>query len=229
MIGRGPASAVGPSGNERVRPARRTAVCTLAVGPHAELLDLARPNLEALARRHGHEIIEHRRSLAPERPPSWSKVVALHQLAAHFDRIIWIDADAIVVDDSSDPASMLGRGRLLGLVVHRYRGNVLPNLGVCILRGGRRSQRLLEDLWACTDLIAHPWWENAALLRLLGCRTFEPVRVERPALARLGVQEMDLAWNSIPDDPSPRPRIVHLAGQTHADRVSEMARLAGRG
>ncbi|HEX2576443.1 MAG TPA: hypothetical protein VHK88_08855 [Aquihabitans sp.] len=207
-------------------PRRGTALCTLAVGPHLDLLDLARPALVALAERHGHELVEHHRSLAPDRPPSWSKVVALHDLASRFDRIVWIDADAVVVDPTDDPAGALRPGRHLGVVVHRYGGNVLPNLGVCVLRGGRRTQRLLERMWACSDLVDHPWWENAALLRVLGYRTFEPVQVERLALGRVGIQELDPSWNSIPDAPAARPRIVHLAGRTHEFRLEEMARLA---
>lgn len=205
----------------------RAVLCTLGVGPHLDLLDLARPSFVGLAERHGYELVEHHRSLAPERPPSWSKLVALHQLAGDFDRLVWVDADAVVVDDRVDLADELRPGRRLGVVVHRYGGNVLPNLGVFVLRGGRRTQKLIERMWACNDLVDHPWWENAALLRILGYRTFEPVQVERLALARVGVQEIDHRWNSIPHDPVPRPRIVHLAGTPHAERLVEMARLAG--
>lgn len=209
-------------------PAGRSVICTLGVGPHTELLDIVRPALEAFATRHGHQIVEHRRSLAPERPPSWSKLVALHRLAHDFDRLIWIDADAIVVDDRRDLAAELRPGRRLGAVIHRYDGNAIPNLGVFVLRGGWRTRRLLERLWACNDLVDHPWWENAALLRLLGARTFEPVRVDRLALTRLGVQELDPSWNSIPDAPAANPRIVHLAGRSQAERVAELTRLTDR-
>ncbi len=62
--------------------------------------------------------------------------------------------------------------------------------------------------------------------RVLGYRTVEPVRVDRWRLARLGVQALDPAWNSIPDHPVPRPRIVHLAGRSHEVRMAELSRLA---
>jgi hypothetical protein len=213
----------------------RTALCTLAVGRHLELLELARPSLVGFAQRHGYEYVEHARSLAPDRPASWSKVVALHHLAGSFDRVIWVDSDAVVVDGRDDLAAQLRPGRVLATVVHRHDGNALPNLGVAVARGGggvggRATRRLLERLWSCTDLIDHPWWENAALLRVLGLRTFEPVQPIAPARLhpwRLAVQELDGAWNSIPDHPAPNPRIVHLAGRSHEQRLGAMALLAG--
>jgi hypothetical protein len=208
-----------------VSAARPTALCTLATGRHLELLELSLPGFETYAARHGHELVVHRASLAPDRPPSWSKVVALHELAAEFERVIWIDVDAVVVDGHVDLAGELRPGRNLAMAVHRYDGNAVPNAGVLALRGGRWTRRFLEQVWASTDLVHHRWWENAAMLKLLGHRLSEPVRHERvtPAWARF--QELDLAWNSVPVAPAAKPRIVHLAGLGHAERLSEMKRL----
>jgi hypothetical protein len=194
-----------------------------------ELLELSLPGFEAYAARHGHEMVVHRSSLAPERPPSWSKVVALHELAGEFERVIWIDVDAVVVDGRVDLADELRGGRNLAMAVHRYDGNAVPNAGVLVLRGGRWTRRFLEQVWACTELVHHRWWENAAMLKLLGHSLSEPVRRESvtPAWARF--QELGLAWNSVPVAAAANPRIVHLAGLSHAERLAEMKRLVTAG
>lgn len=207
----------------------RVALCTLGAGAHGELLDIAMPRLEEFATRHGYELVAHRRLLAPERPPSWSKVVALYELAASFERVVWVDADAVVVDPSVDLAAQLRPGRNLGLAVHRYDGNEVPNCGVWVLRGGRWARHFLERVWSCTDLIEHRWWENAAVLRLLGYTTTEPVaRVARTAVWHR-FQELDVAWNAVPVVYVERPRIVHLAGLDQSTRVRELSQLAAGG
>lgn len=202
------------------------ALCTLAMGPHLELLERTLPALERFALRHGYELVVHRETLAPDRPPSWSKVVALHALAGAFERVVWIDSDALVVDGRTDLAGILRPGRSLAMVEHRYDGNVIPNAGVLVARGSRWTQRFLERVWACTDLVAHPWWENAAMLRLLGYRLFEPVVPVSHPLDRLRVQRLDPRWNSVPVAPAANPYIVHLAGMGQAERLAELDRLA---
>lgn len=204
----------------------RTALCTLAAGPHLELLEHSLPSVERFAERHDYELVVHRQLLAADRPASWSKVVALHDLCGSFDRVLWIDADAVVVDGTRDLAAELRPGRNLGLVAHRYEGNVVPNCGVWLLRGGSWTQRFLEDVWTCRDLVEHRWWENAAVLRLLGYRLQEPIRPERVTPASRRLQELDPAWNSIPAAPVAHPFIVHLAGKGHAERLETMAQLA---
>lgn len=204
----------------------RTALCTLAAGPHLELLEHSLPGFERFAERHCYELVVHRQLLSTDRPPSWSKVVALHDLVGSFDRVLWVDADAVVVDGSRDLAAELRPGRNLGLVVHRYDGNEIPNFGVLVLRGGRWAKRFLADVWASDDLVEHRWWENAAVLRLLGYGLAEPIRRERVTATGRRFQELEPAWNSIPPQPVAHPFIVHLAGMGHAERLEAMAVLA---
>jgi len=203
---------------------RRRALATLGVGTHVELLAMSRPTRELWAERHGYDVVVENRLLAPERPPSWSKVAMVRQLLKQYDDVLWVDADAVIVDDGGDPADLLDRRRWLALVTHRYQGRILPNFGVFAIRRCRGARRLLDQLWAADQYLHHQWWENAALLDLLG---FDPAEDTPPKVraTRLEshVRELDLGWNSIPyAQEAEHPYILHLAGLSQAERVTRI-------
>ena len=51
---------------------------------------------------------------------------------------------------------------------HRRGEQLVPNTGVMLMRGSDLVRALLDEIWAATRLIDHPWWENAALLAAFG-------------------------------------------------------------
>ena len=209
------------------RPRDRKVVCTIAHGPHQELLEIARPTLEKYADGNGYELVAVEEQLAPHRPASWGKVVLLHQLVQQYDVVLWVDADAVFVDPTRDVAAELQPFRFLHLVSHRIGDERVYNCGVMALRGGSLSRRFLERVWNQHDLVHHEWWENAAVLRLLGYRLDRPIRPERLSPWRAGVGRLDGAWNSIPDCAAPSPVIAHFPAMAHAARVEAMRAIAG--
>ena len=161
-------------------------------------------------------------------------------LASH-DVVLWIDADAVIVDGTRDIADEPAPDRFLGLVRH---GEV-PNTGVMLLRAGNLARDLLDRTWSATRLIHHPWWENAALLDALGYDlpgALEPglrgrgqrlaarlagrePRRFRPARASPfteGTQFLPLEWNSVYLHQAGRPRIVHCLGVPVEQRMRDM-------
>jgi hypothetical protein len=207
--------------------AGRKALCTIAHGRHRELYDVARPTFERYADVHGYDlhVVEHR--MAPQRPGSWGKVPLLHRLVQHYDVVLWVDADAIFVDSSCDVVRAMRPGRFMHLVAHRFDHEHVFNCGVIAMRGGAVSRRFLERVWNQIDLVHHEWWENAAVLRLLGYRLERPVRRARLSPWRAGVGRLDRAWNSIPEDPSPHPIVAHFPGVSHDERLAMMRAVAG--
>jgi hypothetical protein len=214
-------------GAERSLTIVRTAVCTLGAGHHVELHEIARPSLVQFATVHGADLVVVDRVLAPERPATWSKVVLLRELLERYDRVVWVDADAVVIDPRRDIFRGVTRARPLGIVVHHYDGLEIPNLGVMALRSCSWSKRFLERLWALEQYIDHKWWENAGALELLGYDLDHPSRsTRRRTAASLRIVELDLRWNSITLDPAAEPRIVHFPGMSQTDRVREMSSAA---
>lgn len=198
-------------------------VCTLATGAHRELFEIARPGFERFAVAHRRDLVVGHDDVAGGRHPGWGKVPLLRELVDAYDEVVWVDADAVVLDPDPDPVAELARHQALGLVFHRYDGMEVPNFGVLTMRSCRWSKRFLERLWRAERYLEHPWWENAAVLEFLGYEVAWPRRETRrftPDSLRVG--RLDRSWNSIPVDPAPVPRIAHFPGMGHDARVAAM-------
>lgn len=205
----------------------RKVLCTIAHGPQAALLDLAREPLEDFAARHGYDLHLQAEAEDPGRPLSWSKVPLLRRLLTDYDVAVWVDADAIFLDTSRDIADELEDDRFLYLAMHRYGGQDAANCGILMLRSCDEAVALLDDAWAMTEFVDHPWWEQAAILTLLGFEIgsvpWATAHIVRPTARFAGTKLLHREWNSISVDPAPRPRIKHYAGMRHEARLAGMA------
>jgi hypothetical protein len=224
-----------------VKSPAQKAIVTSGSGRFRRLLHYSRPTFERFAARHGYDVVVGSGGPAG-RPPAWGKLTHVSDALQRYDVVLWIDADAMVVDDSEDPVDLFPARCAQALVRHRTPQGEVPNSGVWLLRAGPTISALLEQLWERTDLLDHPWWENAALCEALGYElTMRPATdAEREVSgAELGVSRCRLVtetsvlaathwlgkeWNSIPSDPSPRPRIKHYAGRRFDTRLDAMAR-----
>jgi hypothetical protein len=215
------------------------ALCSIGSGPHEALLEISRPTFAAYAARHGYELITSTES-DPRRPAAWAKVPMLREALGPYELVVWIDADAVIVDGGADIADSLEPDRFLGLVRHGEQR--VPNTGVMLWRAGEPARELLRRVWDATRYIHHPWWENAALLDALGYRlpgALEPSRLRRLvarrrrfALARsspfmAGTQFLPLEWNSVYLDRADAPRIVHCVGVPVEQRARDMRAALG--
>ncbi len=200
----------------------RKALCSLGTGPHSELLDVSAETFRIFADRHGYELVLHHELPAPDRHPAWSKVRVILDALDRYDLVFWVDADAAIVDASRDVADELASHSLLGLVAHEYEGQQIPNCGVMVVRRDRRTRRLFEAIWEQTDLLDHKWWENAAMLRLLGYELEPKVRLVAPTRMFKRVQFLEAGWNSVLVDPAPHPRVNHYPGRSQEYRLEHL-------
>lgn len=210
---------VGRSWLHRAEPAPggpRKVLLTAASGPHVELLSIALSPLHAYARRHSWSLRVVVGEVPADRPAAWAKVPLIREALQEADVVCWLDSDAIVVDLSTDILDEAEPGKDLYLVRHFGADppHETPNTGVMMWRAGEWADRMLERVWSSEHLVDHPWWENAALLEILGYE-LEPVarlRERREEMDR--VKLIDPAWNSVPygNPPAGRPRINHWGG-----------------
>jgi hypothetical protein len=145
------------------------AIATYGVGPHAELLKLSLPTFERFAVLHGYDL-HVVPCLCGDRPPAWGKIPALEKLLDRYDEVLWLDADVVIVAPEEDLAVLVPATCLQALVVHinrrKQRTSVAPNTGVWLVR--RDMRPYLNRVWAMKQYIDHPWWEQAALIDLMG-------------------------------------------------------------
>jgi hypothetical protein len=99
----------------------------------------------------------------------------------------------------------------------------MPNSGVWVLRTGEDCRTFLQAVWDQDDLLEHQWWENAAIVRLLGYE-LDPPRPGPPTIWSERTHILDTRWNSIRDDPAPGAFIRHYPGYKLRTRTIFMLR-----
>jgi hypothetical protein len=195
---------------------------SLGTGKQQKLLRLASVSFRRYARRHGYELSLHTEVVDSARPPAWSKVALIRRLLEQHEVVLWLDADLVVMRSDRDIASELPEDRFLAMVEHTVEGKANPNTGVMVIRSGDEARRFFDEVWESTEYLNHRWWEQAAVMHLLGYDPDTGARV-RDSEWSDRIHWLGKEWNSIRDDPAPSPRIRHWPGFTVTRRFAEMA------
>jgi hypothetical protein len=200
---------------------------TFGIGPHEQYLSISRPGFMAYAKRHGYAYQEI--YVPTDRPAPWGKICALQEALTLADEALWVDADVVIVDGSADIAAEVDSGAIQALVVHhQHRGFFLgsvPSSGVWLVRQAMRDT--LTQIWAMTQYLNHPFWEQAALTELMGYafngdQIFPVMMTEATALYH-STHFLDQEWNSVDTlNHQATPRFMHAPALGHDQRLAEM-------
>ena len=102
-------------------------------------------------------------------------------------------------------------------------GALGPNTGVWLLRGSDRARRFLDAVWSA-DLsqAGINWWDNSAVLGLLGYNIASwPPSFTRATEWSEGTQALPEEWNRVTTwDHWRGARFHHVAGERHFLRVA---------
>jgi hypothetical protein len=214
------------------------AIVTYAAGAHEELLDIALPKYQAFADRHGYDLIVGKKMT--DLPPAWNKVPLLIDALKCYDRAVWFDCDMVVTNLEDDLPPMVSdstKGVFISspfshaLVRHFEGDSEVPNSGVWQVR--KAAVPLLLKMLELEVFTNHGWWEQAALITLMGY-TVPPEGSEyektkcRPVHSTKWLREchfMRLAWNSHPNYRADNPRIVHCSYKRMPQRIEVMRAL----
>lgn len=204
------------------------AIVTYAAGAHEELLDVALPTFRTFAERHGYDLTLGR--YMTDFPPAWNKVPNLINLLEIYDEVVWLDCDLVIVDPSEDfpPMSV---SCWHSLVRHFEDNSEVPNSGVWRLN--RRAKGMLREMMVLEVFENHGWWEQAALMTLMGyCvppqgHEFKDTkcRCVRPTESYYECDFMRLCWNSHPNYRAEKPKIVHCSYPNMTHRLEVMREL----
>jgi len=154
-------------------------------------------------------------------PPSWKKLALIKELLATYDLVLWIDADAVVIDPTVDISRELTPGKWIYAVEHHTAQGSHVNAGVLMVRSCSESAAFLRDLTRQVQFKAHDWWDQAAILYNMGW-DLRPLRRRRTTRYSNGLSVLDKRWNSIPPDRAEAPYIMHFAGMDHERRLQLM-------
>lgn len=203
-------------------------IVTYAAGEHCKLLEIALPTFKRFADKHGYDFLVGDKQC--DRPPAWNKIPLLATALKAYESVLWFDADLVIVDDSEDiPAVPPEYSH--AMVRHFESGSEVPNSGMWFLRPA--CLPLLESLWSLEVFMNHGWWEQAALLTLMGY-TVPPegsdfrktkCRCVWPTTWRDKVQFLPLEWNAHPNCRGEVSRIVHCSYKDMEQRIEVMREL----
>lgn len=140
------------------------AIVSFAVGPHVEYLSIARPSFIAFAKRHGYSYLEPGSMPVMNRPPAWYKIPLMIDALKSFDEVLFLGADTLIVDGREDMQVMDVFWQ--AMVTHYTNDGEVPNDDVWLVR--KPMIPYLEKIWTMTEYIGAPWWEQSALLNLMG-------------------------------------------------------------
>jgi len=130
---------------------------------YAAVGELSRPNKSAYCKKHGYQFICHTDDFDTDRPASWSKLRFVLEALQSAEWVYWSDADSLVMNSVIPLTRYCWDSADLVLSGDPYHG---INLGCFLARRTDWTRAFFERVYAMTEFVEHPWWENAAVYSL---------------------------------------------------------------
>jgi len=172
---------------------------------------------------------------------TWNKIISIKEeiQKKENDFIMWVDADAFFPNDAENILTVIEKEYEIYLSSHycsvfkgsKYKNTILTtnriNCGVMIFKVSDFCSEFLEKVWAKEEYIDHFWYEQAAIMDLIGLKADITGNLydNRGNDFYLGkIKFLSKEWNSIPSfseisTESIRPSIIHLAGVEYNERI----------
>ena len=150
------------------------AVCSLVLGTEfKKRMKICTATQEEHAAKHGYTRITDETCWDPTRAHSWSKIPLLKKYINDYDYLFWLDADVMIMNPERKIETFINLLPPDKFLLIGHDINVI-NAGIFILRNCPLAIEFLNDVWAKTQYINHPWWENAAFIDLWQSPKYRP-------------------------------------------------------
>lgn len=175
----------------------KKAIASFGTGYHSRLLALAAPTFYLYGHNHNYDIFMPNdnffSSESKKLPYSWWKLDIIEYLLKDYDQVLWLDADVIICKYDIDISSTLNNNLDFGVVVHETSDGLVPNCGVWLINKSALSWlpqiRLHKEFRRSSC-----WWEQAALIHMLGANP-DGNPVVLPDVCNLKWGQLDYLWN----------------------------------
>ncbi|WP_395689821.1 putative nucleotide-diphospho-sugar transferase [Aestuariivirga sp.] len=203
--------------------AKDICICTSYDERFSQIGDLSAQTLCAYGKRYGFSV-QIEPEVAINRQPAWHRVRYIPELFKKgYEYVMWLDADALFARYDLDIRTVINGISDLYLVQHDIEGQrptPVPNTGVMLIRNSQWSVDLFNTLWNMTEFLEHYWWENGALIKLLGYNKLLNAGENNFNDEMLShITFLPESWNFLPFISSGSdPFIIHYAGCDRATR-----------
>lgn len=164
---------------------------------HAKMLELAVPTFSRYADIHDYDLFVPSKNFFSDetktRPCSWWKVELIQKLFESYDRILWIDSDALICRFDKDIFDDFQEDSHVGMVVHEVPIGKVPNCGIWLL--DKKCMSWFPQLWQYNNLPrSDGWWEQDAMLHMLGIDSGSN-NIQLPESYPIPWTQLDYLWN----------------------------------
>lgn len=186
-----------------------------ATGPHAYLLNLTVSDHAAYCLKHGIDYQPTYGDVVKDRHAFWNKLALIRQaVAAGYERVIWLDSDCYIADDSVDlrdacPVDGIGCTWHAGDWEASYPGRTdlydHHNAGAIYIGVGQSAERFLKCWWNSSDE-GHDWHDQHAL-NTTATAAYRALWRAEPPIRTIGHE-----WNATPFYPHDKPIVAAWHG-----------------
>jgi galactosyl transferase GMA12/MNN10 family len=142
------------------------AICSVVSGTEfKKSVELCTQSQEAYALRHGYTRITDESVCDPSRPLPWSKIPLIQKYLSHYDYIVWMDADVLIMNPEIKLEIFINMMKPSSFMIIGHDLNNL-NTGVFVIRNCPLAREFLADVWNKTEYLNHKWWEQGAIIDL---------------------------------------------------------------
>lgn len=183
------------------------------------IAEITLPLISAYATRHGIKHIDITPPGFVKRPASWKKLIAICDGFSDHDEVLWIDTDVVVVNGEDNIFDATPKSAAQAMVRHSTCEGDVPNAGVWLLR--RTMLPVLMSIAMADSAVSHRWWEQAALLTVMGFVESEGrcSHQHETSLFR-DTAWLDESWNLWRESPvGVKPRFRHACGMGGIERI----------
>ena len=157
-----------------------------------------------------------------DKPISWQKIPIIKKYLKKYDIELWIDIDVVIVYEEENIFDSLEIDKIQYIVNHHILDYMVPNAGVWILT--KKMLPYLEVMWNNDKFLNHGWWEQAALMELMGFTVSDESSPRLYCKTDLfnKTKWLDQKWNHHPNDSqqSEYPNFIHVT--MYEDRLQKI-------
>lgn len=202
-------------------------ICCLATGKnHEAALDIMKPTVEYYGKLHNIDTLFFKEKLLPKESAKKHKILLLYNLLKHYEIVMWMDSDTIIVDPSIDIRDEIKTNHLIYMTSYFGRDPLFPNSGIIIVKRNPKTLEILEKVWKFKRKHRRGWWDQQAFLELLGFdNNYIHIRsYSGPTEYTSHIGNLPLKWNSRPNrkDVAKNPIILHHCGLDWWVRLKRM-------
>ena len=165
------------------------------------------------------ELILSKKQVYRARHPAWERLPLILNNLPKYDYLIWIDADAFFYRDAKDITEIIHTYPKANFIFSRDKDNKAINSGFFIVKNDEYSLMFLRK-WAYDEKLyrnnTKPYWWDQGVLNDMVDKDLLTISKNSVCL------DYGFFQHFFEDDllTMPKPYIYHLAGRSHADRVS---------